>query len=589
MSVRTLSVKSTRKLEGGGERPPERVGVYFNHPGVAVVKWDAPTEAAHMEWQGWARTPEFQAANDALIHAITEHRGSRVLGDSRRMGVIQESDQDWVNRDWFPRILAAGLRRMALVLPESDLAKMNIDELVGRVPGSQLDVAYFATLGEARKWLTRPTATPPRRRENAASFLGNVLDASTEYSIIGEDLGGKIQLWNEGAHRHFGYGPEELIGKANASILNTIEDIAAGLPLRMLAVALETGKFEATLVCRRKDSTTFTARVVLTPRRDAKGVALGFLLIAKDISEEIRLNQELQEANAQLQEANRHKRAFLASMSHELRTPLNSILGFSELLIDSTAGQFSAETRLRFLGQIHSSGKHLLGLINDILDLSKVEAGQMELRLQVVSVAEIVSQVASIAEPLAAKKQIHLEFGATHAGEVVADEGKLKQMILNLVSNAIKFTPEGGSVTIAAARVGDRLEIVVSDDGIGVADEDIPRLFKEFQQIDSGANRTQQGTGLGLVLTRNIALLHGGDVRVESSLGNGSRFTIDIPVEGVNAVPRLPNSPTAKTIDDISRSVALIVEDDPTAADLLARQIERAGFRPKITHRPRRL
>jgi hypothetical protein len=130
--------------------------IYFNLPGVAVVKWDAESQAAHMEWQGWAKPAEFQAANDALIQAITDHRGTKVLGDSRQIKVIQKTDQEWVNRDWFPRILAAGLTRMALVLPTSGLAKMNIDDLVSRV-SDKLDVAYFPTLDDARKWLASPS------------------------------------------------------------------------------------------------------------------------------------------------------------------------------------------------------------------------------------------------------------------------------------------------------------------------------------------------------------------------------------------------------------------------------------------------
>src|SRR5581483_6492640 len=150
---------------------------------------------------------------------------------------------------------------------------------------------------------------------------------------------------------------------------------------------------------------------------------------------------------------------FLANMSHELRTPLNAILGFSELLIDAADGQYPAPTRLRFLGQIHSSGKHLLSLINDILDLSKVEAGQMELRLETLSVATLVGQVCTTVEPLAAEKRIKLHCQADEAGEVLADAIKLKQMILNLVSNAIKFSLDGGNVTVTATRVFDRLEI----------------------------------------------------------------------------------------------------------------------------------
>ncbi len=294
-----------------------------------------------------------------------------------------------------------------------------------------------------------------------------------------------------------------------------------------------------------------------------------------------RLLEKLQEANADLMEANRHKTVFLANMSHELRTPLNAILGFSELLIDSENGQFPAATTLRFLEQIHSSGKHLLELINDILDLSKIEAGQMELHLQMVSVEDVVSQVAGIVEPLVAQRRIRLEFEATGAGQILADEGKLKQMILNLVSNAIKFTSDGGEVTIKAARAVDRLEIVVSDNGIGIAEDDIKRLFKEFQQVDSEANRKQQGTGLGLVLTRSFAILHGGDVRVESELGKGSRFTIYLPLEArsPDRVPRAPDRKIKAAIVDVSRPLVLVVEDDPASAELITRQIERAGFR----------
>jgi signal transduction histidine kinase/CheY-like chemotaxis protein len=297
-----------------------------------------------------------------------------------------------------------------------------------------------------------------------------------------------------------------------------------------------------------------------------------------------RLLERLKVANAELLDANRHKTVFLANMSHELRTPLNAILGFSELLIDFPDGHFPDETRKRFLEQIHSSGKHLLGLINDILDLSKIEAGQMELRLQMVSIADVVGQVASTVEPLARQKQIHLEFEAASAGQILADEGKLRQMILNLVSNAIKFTSEGGSVAIKAVRVVDRMEIAVSDTGVGIAEEDLQRLFKEFQQVDSGVNRKQQGTGLGLALTRSFAILHGGNVRVQSEPGKGSLFTIDLPVEArsPHRAPGALNGDVVKTPADISRPLVIVVEDDPVAAELLTRQIERAGFRTEI-------
>jgi signal transduction histidine kinase/CheY-like chemotaxis protein len=317
--------------------------------------------------------------------------------------------------------------------------------------------------------------------------------------------------------------------------------------------------------------------------RDGRAVNLALTGANSSLEQRVRARTvELEASNRELTAANGQKTTFLANMSHELRTPLNAILGFSELLIDSSR-QFPVATRLRFLEQIHSSGKHLLGLINDILDLSKIEAGQMELRLQKVSVAEVVAQVASNVEPLAAQKQIHIEAEADNAGQILADESKVRQMILNLVSNAIKFSPEGGRVTIRAARVADRLEIVVADNGIGVAKDDLPLLFKEFQQIDSGVNRKQQGTGLGLTLTRSFAILHGGDVRVQSELGVGSTFTIDLPIEARSPgrVVRPPDL-SLSSIGDPSSPLVLVVEDDPVAAELLTRQLERAGFRSEI-------
>src|SRR2546427_11280082 len=271
-------------------------------------------------------------------------------------------------------------------------------------------------------------------------------------------------------------------------------------------------------------------------------------------------------------------------MSHELRTPLNAILGFSELLIDAPDGQHPRETRLRFLQQIHSSGKHLLGLINDILDLSKIEAGQMELRLVQMSISDMAGQVLSIIEPLAAQKEIQLEAAVAGLGEIEADASKFKQMLLNLVSNAIKFTPAGGTVRISGTRLAEAAEMSVADTGIGIAESDQGRIFHEFQQVDAGADRQQQGTGLGLTLTRRFARLHGGDVRVESEPGKGSVFTIHMPVRAVPQTQEVESHvlDVASANGDAELPLVLIVEDDPPASELLARQLQRAGFRTAI-------
>jgi len=172
-----------------------------------------------------------------------------------------------------------------------------------------------------------------------------------------------------------------------------------------------------------------------------------------------------------------------------------------------------------------------LDLINDILDLSKVEAGQMFLELETVSITETVGQVMNTIEPIAAKKGVRVEANVGGAGRVQADPHKMVQMLLNLVSNAVKFTPEGGSVTIAVQRQAEIVEISVTDTGIGIAKSDLDRLFREFQQLDSGPGRHQEGTGLGLALTKRLAALHGGDVRVVSELGKGSVFTLELPLE----------------------------------------------------------
>jgi signal transduction histidine kinase/DNA-binding response OmpR family regulator len=291
---------------------------------------------------------------------------------------------------------------------------------------------------------------------------------------------------------------------------------------------------------------------------------------------------QLEESNQRLNEASRHKSIFLASMSHELRTPLNAILGFSELLMDSGKEQFTPETKHRFLEQIHSSGKHLLGLINDILDLSKIEAGQMELRLQTVNIAEVVDQVRSTVEPLADQKNITVKVAESSAGTIEADPGKVKQMLLNLVSNGVKFTPEGGTVTMKATRLADSVELSVADTGIGIKKEDFDRVFREFQQLDAGVGRQQPGTGLGLTLTRRFANLHGGDVRLESDAGKGSVFTITLPLTVRKApVAARPTITERKPVAD-SRPLVLVVEDDPAAAELLIRQIDRAGFRTQV-------
>lgn len=258
--------------------------------------------------------------------------------------------------------------------------------------------------------------------------------------------------------------------------------------------------------------------------------------------EHARLFQQLQEKAAQLEVVSRHKSQFLANMSHELRTPLNAIIGFSEVLLDSSLGPLNDGDRQEFLTNILASGKHLLRLINDILDLSKIEAGKMELRAEPVDLADIVEGVLATVRTLATRKRIHIRSDVSPGqGPVLADPARLKQILYNLVSNAIKFTPEEGRVTLTAhpatGRHGPRgtggrqyLEVSVIDSGIGIQEAHLERIFEEFEQVTHTAGGRQEGTGLGLAMVKKLVEMQGGTVRVGSVLGEGSTFSFTLPL-----------------------------------------------------------
>jgi signal transduction histidine kinase len=242
-----------------------------------------------------------------------------------------------------------------------------------------------------------------------------------------------------------------------------------------------------------------------------------------------RLFHEIQDKSQQLEIANKHKSEFLANMSHELRTPLNAIIGFSEVLLERMFGELN-EKQDDYLKDIHSSGRHLLQLINDILDLSKVEAGRMELEASRFRVPESIDNAMTLIRERAQRHGIALGKELDpDVDEVVADERKFKQILLNLLTNAVKFTPDGGRVDVIARRRPDALEVSVRDTGIGIAAADQQLVFEEFRQVGNDYTRKQEGTGLGLALARRFVALHGGTITVESELGKGSTFTFTIP------------------------------------------------------------
>ena len=246
--------------------------------------------------------------------------------------------------------------------------------------------------------------------------------------------------------------------------------------------------------------------------------------------ENTRLFNEIQEKSAQLEVANRHKSEFLANMSHELRTPLNAIIGFSEVLLERMFGELN-EKQADYLKDIHESGRHLLSLINDILDLSKIEAGRMELELSSFSLPSAISNAMTLVRERAQRHGVRLAADIdARLGEVRADERKVKQILLNLLSNAVKFTPEGGRVDVSARLDTDRVEVAVKDTGAGISAEDQAKLFEEFRQLGGDAARKAEGTGLGLALARKFVELHGGAIRVDSAPGRGSTFSFSLPL-----------------------------------------------------------
>jgi PAS domain S-box-containing protein len=497
-----------------------------------------------------------------------------------------------------------------------------------------------------------------RGGEDALQFVESVLDASIEFSIIATNSAGVIQLWNKGAQRLYGYAPSEIIGWPQ-SVLHTEEDQARGLSATMMRRAQEDEKWEGTVERRRKDGSTFTARVMLTPRRQSDGRVIGFLLISRDITEEQRLvadwersqymlsvlesapdamviidaageirlanaemerlfgytrhdmvgrpvemlipdryrdrhpghrmaffseprvrpmgaelelfgrrrdgvefaieislsplatedgllataairdvterrriEQDLRDANAKLEEAGRAKDRFLANMSHELRTPLNAILGFTGTLLMGLPGPLNA-AQTKQLRTVQASSRHLLSLINDLLDLARIEAGKLELKIEAIDCRELLDEVVVGLRPLADAKGLELDVCPPEQGLTVhSDRRALSQILINFANNAIKFTDRGHVLLDAVRGTRDGVSVArftVVDTGCGIRAADQERLFAAFEQIKSTSAEPYEGTGLGLYICQTLADFIGASITFDSTFGQGSSFVLELP------------------------------------------------------------
>ncbi|KTB60762.1 sensor histidine kinase [Pseudomonas allii] len=416
------------------------------------------------------------------------------------------------------------------------------------------------------------------KRQKTLLKTGALQDAifnSAYFSSIATDEKGVIQIFNVGAERMLGYAAADVVNRITpADISDPIELItrAAALSLELdtpITPGFEALVFKASrgiediyeLTYIRKDGSRLSAMVSVTALRNRHDTIIGYLLIGTDNTarkqeeaERKGFERALEEKNLELEHASHMKSEFLATMSHELRTPLNAVIGFSEALKDGLVGDMS-ETQREYIGDIFTSGQHLLSLINDILDLSKVEAGMMELELENAELAGLLANSLLIVREKAALQRIQLKLEYPEdLGLLQLDLRKTKQIVYNLLANAVKFSAHGSSVTLTVRQVpraqvgqipGDWpvyrfalpdgadqpfLELSVSDTGIGIAEVDMDKLFKAFSQIDSSLARKFEGTGLGLAMVKRLTDLHGGSVAVASREGCGARFVAWLPL-----------------------------------------------------------
>ncbi|MFI5228306.1 MAG: PAS domain S-box protein [Gemmatimonadales bacterium] len=348
-----------------------------------------------------------------------------------------------------------------------------------------------------------------------------------DYAIFMLDPHGYIATWNEGAQRIKGYTEKEAIGK-HFSIFYPKEDVASGKLERELDIATRTGQYAEEGWRIKKDGSRFWASVVITALRDATGKLAGFAKVTRDLTER-KAAQELEIRNKEALAANRAKSEFLAAMSHELRTPLNAIGGYTQLMQMQIPGPLTPD-QMEHLARIQRSQQHLLGIINDILNFSRVEAGQVSYDITPFPVRQAVESVIPMIEPQLQQRNLVLrrEPAALNL-RVTADRAKVEQILLNLLSNAVKFTPAGGMVEITSEDCGDTVAVHVRDTGVGIPANHLESIFAPFVQVGRSLSSPKEGTGLGLSISRDLALAMRGELTVTSEEGVGSTFTLTLP------------------------------------------------------------
>jgi PAS domain S-box-containing protein len=458
----------------------------------------------------------------------------------------------------------------------------------------------IGTDNTARKEVEAAKAQLDQRLRDQQFYTRSLIESNID-ALMMTDPQGIISDVNQQMMTLTGRTRDELIGAPSKNFFT--DPVRADAAIKRVLTENKLSNYELTVRAQNGEETVVSYNAATYHDRDRK--LQGVFAAARDVTERKRFEHTLQEKNIELEHASRMKSEFLATMSHELRTPLNAIIGFSEALKDGLMGQTS-DIQQESIGDIFSSGQHLLSLINDILDLSKVEAGMMALELEAVDLNSLLSNSLTIVREKAAAQRISLELEiGEDLGVPQLDVRKTKQIVYNLLSNAVKFTLNGGRVALRARRVSrstvgtlsgiwpvhsfpladneyhDFLEICVSDSGIGISKENMAKLFQPFSQIDSSLARKFEGTGLGLAMVKQLAELHGGTVAVASTEGEGARFAAWLPLRtSAQAAASLIHRTGAAIMAgaDSRERIALVVEDDDDAAELVSHLLEVEGF-----------
>lgn len=361
----------------------------------------------------------------------------------------------------------------------------------------------------------------------AEGSLEALMDALPDCAVCSLDVSGAVESWNAGSERLFGYAIPEIIGQPYAAFF-TVGEREAGAPDEHLRQARMTGRHESHGLRVRRGGVAFDAHSVLVTALASEGSRAGFILVVRDTTERKRLEEDLRRRAEQLEAANRAKEEFLATLSHELRTPLNAMLGWARLM---RSGRLDDEARTRALDTIERNAHIQEQLIADILDVSRIVTGKLRIELRPIDITPIVTTALDAVRPAAVAKGVQLQSAVEFPGMVMGDPDRLQQVVWNLLTNAIKFTPRGGAVSVACVPDGADAVIRVSDTGEGISPELLPFVFDRFRQGDGSATRPHGGLGLGLSIVRHLVELHGGSVEARSDGGgHGAVFVVQLPL-----------------------------------------------------------